>query len=54
MTDYELLKLRAQREILQHIKAEYGDNRSLGNVLQNINQRIKGEDQRRDHDREPV
>lgn len=42
MINYELYKLRAWREILGHIRDEYGDNRSIGNVLQNINARIKG------------
>jgi hypothetical protein len=41
MINYELYKLRAWREILGHIRDEYGDNRSIGNVLQNINARIK-------------
>lgn len=44
MINYELYKLRAWREILGHIRDEYGDNRSLGNVLQNINARIKSKE----------
>jgi hypothetical protein len=47
MTEYEYLKLKAQREILQHVITDYGENRSLGNVLQNICARIKGEEKRR-------
>ena len=47
MTDYDYLKLKAWREILQHVRDEFGDNRSIGNVLQNINARIKGEEKRR-------
>lgn len=44
MINYELYKLRAWREILGHIRDEYGDNRSIGNVLQNINARIKSKE----------
>lgn len=47
MTDYEFLKLKAQVEILRHVRDEYGDNRSLGNVINNIESRIKGEEKRR-------
>lgn len=50
MTEYELLKLRAHREILRHVIEDYGENRSLGNVLQNICARIKGEEKRRNGD----
>jgi len=50
MSEYEFLKLKAQREILQHIIKDFGDNRSLGNVLQNLNAQIKGEEKRRAHD----
>lgn len=46
MTEYELIRLKCQREILQHVIDDYGNNRSLGNVLQNINARIKGEERR--------
>ena len=47
MTDYDLCRLKAQREILRDIISEYGENRSLGNVLQNICARIYGEEKRR-------
>ena len=47
MTEYELIRLKAQREILKHVITDYGENRSLGNVLQNIDARIKGEEDRR-------
>lgn len=54
MTEYEYIKLKAQREILKHIKDEFGENRSLGNVLQNINSRIEGEEKRRRNDRAAI
>ena len=54
MTDYDYFKLKAWREILQHVRDEYGDNRSLGNIIQNINSRIKGEEKRRENDRTTV
>ena len=47
MTEYEYFKLKAWREILQHVRDEFGDNRSVGNVLSNIDARIKGEEKRR-------
>ena len=47
MTDYEFLKLKAQVEILRHVRDDYGDNRSLGNIINNIESRIKGEEKRR-------
>lgn len=54
MTDYEFFKLKAWREIIGHVKDEYGNNRSLGNVLQNINARIKGEEKRRENERTTI
>ena len=48
MINYELYKLRAWREILGHIREEYGDNRSIGNVLQNINARIEYKEKNND------
>lgn len=54
MTDYDFIKLKAWREILGHVKDEFGDNRSLGNVLQNINARIKGEEKRRGNERTTI
>lgn len=41
MMNYELTKLKVHREILTNIISEYGINRSLGNVRENIEQRIK-------------
>lgn len=54
MTEYELFKLKAQREILQHIINDYGINRSLGNVFQNIDAIIKGEEKEKANDRAAV
>ena len=52
--EYQYYKLKAWREILGHIRDEYGDNRSLGNVLQNINARVKFNKEKMKHDGEPV
>ena len=54
MIDYEYFKLKAWREILGHIKDEYGANRSLGNVLQNINARVKFNEERMKNERATI
>lgn len=37
----ELYKLRAQLAVMKDIESEYGYNRSVGNVIANIESKIK-------------
>lgn len=47
MTDYELIKLRAQLSVLKDIVKDY-PIRTIENVIQNMEARIKGEEKRRE------
>lgn len=48
MKDYELGNLKFKTYILKEVMKEFGSNRSLGNVVQNMEARIKGEEKRRE------
>lgn len=48
MKDYELGNLKFKTYILKEVAKEYRENRTLGNVIQNMEARIKGEEKRRE------
>lgn len=48
MNDYEFGNIRFKTYILKEVMREFGENRSLGNVVQNMEARIKGEEKRRE------
>ena len=39
--DYEYHRLKSQLAILRDVVAEYGENRSIGNVVMQLDARIK-------------
>lgn len=39
--DYEYSRLRAQVAILRDVVADYGENRSIGNVIMQLDARLK-------------
>lgn len=52
MDDYEIIKLRAWRAVLQDIARDFGNNRSIGNIIDNISARIANEEKRRKSNKE--
>lgn len=41
MTEYEYNKLKAQLAILKDVAEEYRENRTIGNIIANMESRIK-------------
>lgn len=41
MTDYEYNKIKAQLAILKDVAEEYRENRTIGNIIANMEARIK-------------
>lgn len=41
MTDYEYNKLKAQLAILKDVAEEYRENRTIGNIIANMEARLK-------------
>lgn len=41
MTDYEYNKVKAQLAILKDVAREYRENRTIGNIIANMEARVK-------------